>query len=109
VKKQPTTPLRRAPSPKNQEDALDAFAAAAGHPVEENDGGGRSSGGDKEYPWELPGVRADVMKSFPLRMAEPMYLKLKFIAENTPYSMNSFVLEKIAAVIEEEIAGLTGR
>ena len=34
-------------------------------------------------------------------------MKLKFIAERTPYSMNSFILERLTKEIEEEIARLT--
>lgn len=99
MKKQ-STPLRKAPLQMSKEEALEAFAAAAGQSPEKV---------RQKYPWEAPGVREDVMKSFPLRMTEPVYLKLKFIAENSQYSMNSFVLEKISAAIEEEIAKVSGR
>lgn len=97
MKKQ-SAPLRKAPVQRSKEEALEVFAAAAGQPPEK---------AREEYPWEGIGVREDVMKSFPLRMTEPVYLKLKFIAENSRYSMNSFVLEKIGAAIEEEIARIT--
>ncbi len=33
--------------------------------------------------------------------------KLKYIAENMPYSMNSFILEKLTGDIEEEIDRLS--
>ncbi|MGZ8942796.1 MAG: hypothetical protein ACXW00_08525 [Methylobacter sp.] len=61
----------------------------------------------ESYPWEDPGVRDDVMKLFNLRMPEPYLLKLKYIAEHTPDSMQKFcwhaMQEAIDAKIEELI------
>ncbi len=75
------TQLRSTPSIKKETD-LDKFAAGAGS--------GRS---DKEitYPWEESHIREDVKKNIPLRLPEPLYMKLKFIEEKTPYSMNTFI------------------
>ncbi len=91
------TPLRSTPAIKRDTD-LDKFAAGAGKP---------SSKSKEVYPWEEPHIREDVKKNLPLRLSEPLYLKLKYIAENTPYSMNSFILERLTEEIEEEIARLT--
>ena len=77
---------------------LDKFAAGAGKKgIKENE----------VYPWEEPHVREDVKKTLPLRIDEPLYLKLKFIAQQTPYSMNSFILDRVIDEIEEEITRLT--
>lgn len=92
------TPLRSTPAIKKGVD-LDAFAAGAGKP---------SPKSHIPYPWEEPHIREDVKKNLPLRISEPLYLKLKFIAENTPYSMNSFILERLTEEIEEEVAKLIG-
>lgn len=92
------TTLRSAPARKKEMD-LDKFAAGAGRPRTET---------DTVYPWEEPQVRDDVMKNLPIRLPEPLYLKLKFIADNSPYSMNSFIIERIVPEIEKEIGGLTG-
>ena len=46
-------------------------------------------------------------KNIPLRLPEPLYMKSKFIAENTSYSMKSFILERLTEVIEEEVAKKT--
>ena len=91
------TPLRSTPSRKKAAD-LDKFAAGAGRP-----------GSKKEeiYPWEEPHIREDVKKNLPIRLPEPLYMKLKYIAEHTPYSMNSFILERLTAEIEEEVTRLT--
>ncbi len=90
------TPLRSTPALKKDAD-LDKFAAGAGK---------YSSKRKEAYPWEEPHVREDVKKNLPLRIPEPLYMKLKFIAERTPYSMNSFILEKLTEEIEEEVAKL---
>ncbi len=92
------TPLRSTPSIKKATD-LDTFAAGAGS---------RMLNQEKTYPWEEPHIREDVKKNIPLRLPEPLYLKLKFIAEHTPYSMNSFILERLTEMIEEEVAELIG-
>lgn len=92
------TPLRSTPSIRKETD-LDKFAAGAG---------GRISKKQEAYPWEEPHIREDVKKNIPLRLPEPLYMKLKFIAEHTPYSMNSFILERLTEMIEEEVAGLIG-
>ena len=55
------------------------------------------------------GKKATKKKKFSpvLRIDEPLYLKLKSIARGTPYSMNSFILDRVIDEIEEEIIRLT--
>lgn len=89
--------LRSTPTRKSDAD-LDAFAAGAGK---------RETKQDIIYPWEEPHIREDVKKNLPLRIPEPLYMKLKYIADKTPYSMNSFILERLTPEIEEEIVNLT--
>ena len=93
------TPLRSTPTRKRDAD-LDQFAAGADKNKVKN---------EETYPWEEPHVREDVMKSLPLRLSEPLYLKLKYIAAHTPYSMNSYILERITEEIEEEVTKLIDR
>ncbi|MFT5726160.1 MAG: hypothetical protein ACI8PB_000278 [Desulforhopalus sp.] len=93
-KKKPA--LRSTPSIKKAP-SLDQFAAAAGT---------RKNDTDEVYPWEDPRVREDVKKNLPLRLPEALYMKLKYIADHTPYSMNSFILEKLTEEIEGEITSL---
>ena len=95
-KKKPA--LRSTPSIKKTP-SLDQFAAAAGT---------RPTDKEEVYPWEDPRIREDVKKNLPLRLPEPLYMKLKYIADHTPYSMNSFILEKLSEEIEEEINSLLG-
>jgi len=91
--------LRGAPSVKDLDAALDAFAAGAEQP--------REVGGSTRYPWEDPRVREDVSRQILVRLPEPLYLKLRYIADNTPASMNSFIRDVIAPAIEKEIARMT--
>ncbi len=91
-----TARLRATPKRRRQAD-LDAFAAGAG----------TTRSKDTVFPWQEPHVREDVKKSIPLRLPETLYLKLKYIADNTPYSMNSFILDRLEKVIEEEIGRIT--
>lgn len=91
------TPLRSTPTRKKDAD-LDRFAAGAGKYPRKK---------EEKYPWEEAHVREDVKKNLPLRIPEPLYMKLKYIADHTPYSMNSFILERLTAEIEDEIARMT--
>lgn len=100
------SPLRGTPAPKDNDAALDSFAAGAGRPDTPST---PSAPAGMVYPWEEPYVREDVMKQVLLKMPEPLYLKLKHITNYTPYNMTSFILERIAPEIEKEIARMTGR
>lgn len=60
------------------------------------------------YPWQAPGVRDDVTKVYNLRLPEPYLLKLKYIAEHVPESMQQFCLNMLLPAIDEKIADLTG-
>ncbi len=59
-------------------------------------------------PWQAPGIRDDISKLYHLRLPEPCLLKLRFIAENTPYSMQKFCLDVLLPAIDEKIDELEG-
>lgn len=90
------TPLRSTPTRKKELD-LEKFAAGAGKSTTVK---------TKVFPWEEPHIREDVVKNLPLRLSEPLYLKLKYLAAHTPYSMNAFILEKVTEQIEAEVERL---
>ncbi len=90
-------PLRSTPARRKDTD-LDKFAAGVGR---------HNSKKEEVYPWEEPHIREDVKKNLLLRIPEPLYMKLKYIAEHTPYSMNSFILDRLTEEIEEEVTRLT--
>ena len=61
------------------------------------------------YSWEDATVREDVLKVYNLRLPEPYLLKLKYIAENTPDSMQQFCLRALLPAIDAKIEDLTGK
>ena len=54
-------------------------------------------------PWEEAGVREDVIKVYNLRLPEPYLLKLKYIADNTPDSMQTFCLSVLKNAIDDKV------
>jgi hypothetical protein len=63
----------------------------------------------KSYPWEDPKVREDVLKVYNLRLPEAYLMKLKYIAGNTPDSMQQFCLAALLPAIDAKIEELTGK
>jgi hypothetical protein len=61
----------------------------------------------KRYPWQAPAVRADMTKVYNLRLPEPALLKLRYIAEHTPDSMQKFCLDLLLPAIDAKIDELT--
>ena len=59
------------------------------------------------YPWEEAGVRDDVTKVYNLRLPEAYLLKLKYIAEHTPDSMQKFCLNVLLDAIDKKIDQLS--
>jgi hypothetical protein len=55
------------------------------------------------YPWQEPHIRADVSKVYNLRLSEAYMLKLKYIAEHTPDSMQKFCLGILEKAIDDKI------
>lgn len=51
-------------------------------------------------PWEAPYVRDDVVKGYALRLPEPLYLKLKYVADRTGRSMNQVCRDAIESTVE---------
>jgi hypothetical protein len=93
----------------SRERAVDEFVQGAKQdPI---DGGSPSSDGDGSgenlYPWEKPHVRKDLKKNYPLRLPEPLYLKLKYVSEETGRSMNDLCNEAVADLIAEKVSELT--
>ncbi len=83
------------------------FLAGADYAPDEN----RKADSQEVFlPWESPSVREDVTKVFNLRIPEPLYLKLKFLAENTPKtSMHKVCLDSIEGVVEHELKAVIAK
>lgn len=56
------------------------------------------------YPWEA--ARPDVQKTFNLRLPEKHLLMLRYIAEHTPDSMQTFCQRRLLPSIEAKAAEL---
>lgn len=61
----------------------------------------------KRYPWENPKVREEIIKGYNVRIPEPYLLKLRFIAEKTPDSMQGFITKVLFPAIDKKIDELT--
>ena len=96
-----TEPFRRRPQPPDRSPtALEAFVQGAESleaPLPPPPAG--------PYPWEAG--RPDVIKTYILRLPEPYHLKLRYIAEHTPYSMQRFLQDVIYTAIDQQITALT--
>jgi hypothetical protein len=55
------------------------------------------------YPWQEAHIRADVSKVYNLRLSEAYMLKLKYISEHTPDSMQKFCLNVLEKAIDDMI------
>lgn len=93
--------LKSRPPAKQQPD-LEAFISGA-----EEKTATQPAAQNVIYPWEEAGVRGDVTKVYNLRLSEPYLLKLKYIADHTPNSMQKFCLGVIQEAIDAEIARIT--
>ncbi|MCK5831888.1 MAG: hypothetical protein KAH20_16475 [Methylococcales bacterium] len=60
-----------------------------------------------DFPWKNENVREDIIKTYNLRLSEPYLLKLKFISENTPQSMQKFCITIIEREIDKKINEIT--
>jgi len=59
-----------------------------------------------QFPWNEAKER--VVIPFNLRLPEPVQLKLRYMAENTPLSMHAFVMQVLEESVDREIKRLTG-
>ncbi len=58
-------------------------------------------------PWPWASARPDVQKTFNLRLPEPHLVMLRYIAEHTPDSMQTFCQKLLLPAIEAKITELT--
>ena len=86
--------------------SADEFIAGAERRETEKPNEPAGRGGER-YPWGDPKVREDMIKVYNLRLPEPYLLKLKYIAEHTPDSMQKFCLAALLPAIDKKIKELT--
>ena len=105
--------MRRRPNrelSEEQEEAADEFISGASEPppstTPTNQRETGSNGGSshiRAYPWNEPQVRDDVKQTYPLRLPEPLHLKLKYLSEKTGKSMNALCNEAVEDLVEERL------
>ena len=100
------TPLKMSPPGKSlrYEKAREDFLSEAN----KKNGAQREEVKGKEtiFPWQDLGVSDRVFKSFNLRLAEPDFLKLKFVANRSPAkSMHAFCTQLIMAEVKRHLKG----
>jgi len=96
---------------EEQERAAEEFISGANEPpasgISASDNEKRSqresSKGGEVYPWEEPQVRDDVKQTYPLRLPEPLHLKLKYLSEKTGKSMNRLCNEAVEGLVDEHL------
>lgn len=81
--------------------SLDALVTGAGAPVPAP----VAASAPPTWPWET--ARPDVPKTFNVRLPEPHLLMLRYIAEHTPDSMQTFCQKLLLPAIEAKITELT--
>ena len=100
-------PPKRSLSPE-QEEAAESFINGA---VSEKSAAATGTESPSEehsaaYPWQEEYVREDVIKGYSLRLPEPLYLKLKYVSQQTGHSMNALCKEAVRSVVEDYLREL---
>jgi hypothetical protein len=102
--------LKSRPPAKPKQQAMEAFIAEAEGKQKATTAKAKKASTKPKpvYPWEEASVRDDVIKVYNLRLPEAYLLKLKYIAENTPDSMQKFCLRVMQEAIDAKITELNG-
>lgn len=92
----------------NSEDerAIEEFISGAEEPPSPRRGAQEGGRREDVYPWEEPQVRQDVKQTYPLRLPEPLHLKLKFVSKRTGKSMNELCNAAVGALVENKLEEL---
>lgn len=91
------------PSPQATATGIDRPTTEERRPGRSRDDSSRQG---EAKPWENPGVRPDVIKTFNLRLPEPLKLKLDFIRAHTRVSVHEFVMAALIPAVDREIERL---
>lgn len=83
---------------EEQKEAAQEFINGAGKP-----GDSDQDTEEETLPWQKEKVREDVKQTYPLRLPEPLHLKLKFLAEESGKSMNQICNEAVRGLVGERL------
>lgn len=84
---------------EEQKEAAEAFISGAEEPKGPEDS-------EEALPWQEEQVREDVKQTYPLRLPEPLHLKLKFLAKKTGKSMNELCNAAVQDLVEERLGSI---
>lgn len=98
--------LKRTPRKEQQESAFIENAERQSGDVAQVEQRSATIPAVGEFPWEASFVREDVTKVYNLRLPEAYLLKLRYIAEHTPDSMQKFCLDVLLPAIDKKIEKL---
>lgn len=94
---------RKKPADAKAQEQVNDFVAGAGQPTTTPAPSVEST----EYPWDEPHVNEKFLQPVSLRVPQPLYLKLKWLAENTPKtSMHRICIDSIEGVVEHEVSAM---
>jgi len=88
------TPLKRKPKKEVTDDSVDFILGAEASQEETK---------PEMMPWEDESLRDDVVKLYNLRLPEPVYVKLKWLAENSPDSMHTIAMQGVLKEMERRL------
>ncbi len=66
--------------------------------------GGSESEENKKYPWD--DANPEVIKTFNLRLPQPLKMKLQYIIERSPKSMHKFIMDEVEKAVKRELKEL---
>lgn len=106
--------MRRKPNrelTEEQEKAADEFISKASEPppttsTDKQGTGGEVPSPNPVYPWEEPQVREDVKQTYPLRLPEPLHLKLKYVSKKMGVSMNQLCNEAVRNLVNDRLGDI---
>lgn len=99
--------LSSRPPQASDGDALESFIGGASVPTPNaTEPTASPKRDDATYPWNAAHIRPDVTKVYNLRLPEPYLLKLKYISERSPESMQQFCLNALLPAIDAKIETL---
>jgi len=88
------TPLKRKPKKEVTDNSMDFILGAEASQEEIK---------SEMMPWEDESLRDDVVKLYNLRLPEPVYVKLKWLAENSPDSMHTIAMQGVLKEMERRL------
>lgn len=89
-------PIKRREADQEQ---IESFIEGAEKPPEESE-----QEKTKKYPWD--DANPEIIKTFNLRLPQPLKMKLDYIVERSPKSMHKFIMDEVEKAVKRELKKL---